>query len=321
MARRDLGQMSFADGLVNQRAGRNEWLDEITKVIDWAALDRVLSPIYASDEGRPSYPVLTLVKLLLLQQWYGLSDSGLEEAVDDRLSFRRFAGLPLDQGVPDHSTIWRFRQELVRHDLAEAVFQEINRQLDARGLILRQGTLIDATLVKAAVRPPPIAQGTVSMRDPQAGWTKKNGKSHCGYKAHIGTDQGSDLIRKALLSSADLHDSQPAPRLIQGDEKAVYGDKAYDSQALRELLAEAGIADGLMHKAARNRPLKHHEKWFNKAVAPIRAAVERRFAVMKRWYGFTQVRYLGLDRNACALQLLCAAINLRRLRRALGLVG
>src|SRR5512147_871111 len=137
MARRDLRQVSFADGLVNQRAGRNSWMDEIDKLIDWSAV----------------------VKLLLLQQWYGLSDPGLEEAVDDRLSFRRFAGLPLDESVPDHSTIWRFRQELAAHRLAEALFEEINRQLDARGLIVRQGTLIDATLLQASVKPPSVKEG------------------------------------------------------------------------------------------------------------------------------------------------------------------
>jgi transposase len=175
--RRDLRQASFADGLVNQRAGRNGWLDEIGKLINWSAVMTLLDPIYASDEGRPSYPLLTYVKLLLLQQWYGLSDPGLEEAVDDRLSFRRFAGLPLDESVPDHSTIWRFRQELAAHRLAEALFEEINRQLDVRGLIVRQGTLIDATLLQASVKPPSVKEGTVSERDPEAGWTKKNATS------------------------------------------------------------------------------------------------------------------------------------------------
>jgi IS5 family transposase len=310
--RRNLRQMSLADGLINQRAGRNTWLTELDKLIDWSSLDRLLSPIYGSDEGRPSYPVLTLVKLLLLQQWYCLSDPGLEEAVDDRLSFRRFAGLPLDEGVPDHSTIWRFRQQLAAHELAEALFQEINRQLDARGLIVRQGTLIDATIVKAAVKPPAEKDGTVSERDPEAGWTKKNDTNYFGYKAHIAVDEGSNLIRDALLTSADLHDSQAAIELIQGDEAAVYADKAYGSQNLRNQLAQAGIHDGLMYKAARNKPLKRWQKWFNKAVAPIRAGVERGFATMKRHYGFTQVRYLGLVRNACALHLMCTAINLRR---------
>ena len=125
------------------------------------------------------------MKLLLLQQWYGLSDPGLEEAVDDRLSFRRFAGLPLDESVPDHSTIWRFRQELAAHGLAEALFEEINRQLDARGLIVRQGTLIDATLLQASVKPPSVKEGTVSEHDAEAGWTKKNGKSHVRLIAEV----------------------------------------------------------------------------------------------------------------------------------------
>lgn len=318
--RRNLRQMSLADGLVNQRAGRNDWLDEIGRLIDWSALEAVLRKIYGSDEGRPSYPVLTLVKMLLLQQWYCLSDPGLEEAVDDRLSFRRFAGLPLDEGVPDHSTIWRFRQELERHGLSEALFAEINRQLDARGLIVldarglivRKGTLIDATIVKAAVKPPSMAEGTVSERDPEAGWTKKNDESHFGYKAHIGVDQESGLIRDAILTSADLHDSLVGPSLVQGDEEAVYADKAYDSLKFRDDLAQAGIKDGIMHKARRNKPLKTWQKWFNKAVSPIRSGVERGFATMKRYYGYQRVRYIGLARNRCHLNLMCAAINLRR---------
>ena len=249
---RDLRQMSLADGVLNQRAGRNEWLDRIGAIIDWSAVSLVLSKVYSSDEGRPSYPVLTLVKLRRLQQWYGLSDPGLEEAVDDRLSFRRFAGLPLDEGVPDHSTIWRFRQALQRHGLAEALFAEINRQLDARGLIVRKGTLIDATIVEAAVKPPSGQDGALSDRDPQAGWTTKNGKSHFGYKAHIAVDEGSGLIRAAMLSAADLHDSQAGPALAQGDEAAVYADKASDNQAFRTALGEAGFDDGIMSQARRN---------------------------------------------------------------------
>jgi IS5 family transposase len=281
-------------------------------MIDWPAIALVLSKIYNSDEGRPSYPVLTLVRLLLLQQWYCLSDPGLEEAVDDRLSFRRFSGLPLDEGVPDHSTIWRFRQELERHGLSKALFAEINRQLDARGLIVRKGTLIDATIVKAAVKPPAYKEGTVSERDPEAGWTKKNNKSHFGYKAHIGVDQDSEIIRDAILTSADLHDSIVGASLVQGDEQAVYADKGYDSQKFRDALAEAGINDRIMHKARRNAPLKNWQKWFNKAVSPIRSGVERGFATMKRYYGYRQVRYIGLDRNRCHLNLMRAAINLRR---------
>jgi transposase, IS5 family len=310
--RRSLGQLSIADGLVNQRLGRNGWLGDIEQMIDWSRIEFVLSPIYDSAGGRPSYPVLTLVKILLLQQWYCLSDAGVEEAVDDRLSFRRFCGLPLDEGVPDHSTVWRFRQELQRHGLSDALFSEIARQLDARGLVVRSGTLIDASIVDAAVRPPPLKEGTVSERDVDAGWTKKNGKSRFGYKAHVAVDEGSNLIREAVLTSADVHDSLAGPGLVQGDEKAVYADKAYDSRAFRDALREAGIEDRILYKAHRNRPLKDWQKWFNKAVSPIRGGVERGFATMKRHYGYRRVRYLGLERNRCHLALMCSAINLRR---------
>ncbi|MGH7094727.1 MAG: IS5 family transposase [Stellaceae bacterium] len=247
---------------------------EIDRLIDWSALYLLLAPIYGSDEGRPSYPVLTLVKLLLLQQWYGLSDPGFEEAVDDRLSFRWFAGLPLDESVPDHSTVWRFRQNLAAHGPAEALFQEINRQLDGRGLIIRKGTLIDATIVKAAVAPPPAKEGTVSERDPQAGWATRNGQSRFGYKAHIAVDEASNLIRDAILTGADLHVSQAVRALIQGDEAAVYADKAYASKSLREALDTTGIADRIMYKAVRNTPLTHWQVWFNKSVSPVRASVE-----------------------------------------------
>lgn len=310
--RRDLGQMSFADGLVNQRAGRVEWLGQIDKIVDWCAVDQVLAPIYASDEGRPSYPVLTLAKLLLIQQWYSLSDPGLEEAVDDRLSFRRFAGLPLDQGVPDHTTIWRFRQELGSHDLAEALFEEVNRQLDARGLIIRKGTLIDATIIKAAVKPPSGNSGEVSERDPEAGWTKKNGQSTFGYKAHLAVDETSSLIRTAILTSANLHDSVPARRLVCGDEKAVYADKAYSSISFRNALRAANIADHVMHKAVRNRPLKNWQVWANKVAAPVRAGVERVNATLKGPYDFARVRYIGCVRNGVALHIKATAMNLKR---------
>jgi IS5 family transposase len=250
---------------------------------------------------------LTYLKLLLLQQWHGLSDEALEAAVDDRLSFRRFAGIPLAESVPDHSAIWRFREQLAEGGLAE-----INRQLDAKGLIVRHGTLIDASLVEAAVKPPRGDAGEVSPRDPDAGWTKKNGKSRFGYKAHAAVDEGSGLVRQAVMTPADVHDSVKADELVQGDEAAVYADKAYDDAARRERLKAQGIAAWIMYQARRNHPLKPWQVWFNKAVAPIRAGGERLFGTMTRAYGYRRVRYHGLARNNVQLQFLCTAINLRR---------
>ena len=318
MARRDFRQLGLADSIVQRRGKKSEWLDRLDAALDWPALETIVEGIYASREGGLAYPLLTYVKLLLLQQWYGLSDEELEAAVDDRLSFRRFASIPLAQAVPDHSSIWRFREELARRGLAEKLLAEVNRQLDAKGMILRRGTLIDATILEAAVRPPGGDAGEVSGRDPQAGWTKKNGKSRFGYKAHAAVDEGSGLVRKAVMTPADVHDSVMGDGLVQGDEEAVYADKAYDSAERRAGLRAQGIAPRIMYQARRNRPLRPWQVAFNKAVAPVRAGVERLFGTMKQAYGYRQVRYLGLARNSVQLQLLCAAINLRR-ALALGL--
>src|SRR3982750_4325677 len=183
MARRDFRQLGLADSIVRRRGKKSEGLPRLEGALDWPALEAIVAGIYASREGGLAYPLLTYVKLLLLQRWYGLSDEGLEAAVDDRLSFRRFAGIPLAESVPDHSSIWRFREELAKRDLAARLLAEVNRQLDAKGLILRRGTLIDATILEAAVRPPTGGAGEVPEHDPQAGWTKKNGRSRFGYKA------------------------------------------------------------------------------------------------------------------------------------------
>jgi len=318
MARRDFRQLGLADSIVRRRGKKSEWLDRLDTVLDWPALETIVAGIYASREGGLAYPLLTYVKLLLLQQWYGLSDEGLEAAVDDRLSFRRFAGIPLAESVPDHSSIWRFREQLARHGLAEKLLAEVNRQLDARGLILRRGTLIDATILEAAVRPPAGDAGEVSGHDPQAGWTKKNGRSRFGYNAHAAVDEGSGLVREVVMTPADVHDSVMGDGLVQGDEDAVYADKAYDDAARRKRLRKQGIEPRIMYQARRNRPLRPWQVAFNKAVAPIRAGVERLFATMKRAYGYRRVRYLGLARNEVQLQALCIAINLRR-ALALGL--
>src|SRR3954465_4485294 len=317
MARRDFRQFGLADSIVQRRGKKTAWLERLDAAIDWAALETIVEGIYGSREGGLAYPLLPYVKLLLLQQWHGLSDEGLEAAVDDRLSFRRFAGIPLAESVPDHSSVWRFREELARRGLAARLLAEVDRQLDAKGMILRRGTLIDATILEAAVQPPKGDAGEVAERDPQAGWTRKNGRSRFGYKAHAAVDEGSGLVREAAMTPADVHDSIPADDLVQGDQRAVYADKAYDSEARHAGLRERGIEPRIMYQARRNRPLKAWQTWFNKAVAPVRAGVERLFATMKRAYGYRRVRYLGLAREV-QLQAMCAAINLRR-ALALGL--
>lgn len=312
MAHRDMGQISLAEVLVRQRPGVNGRLDRIAGLVRWDRFEKLLAPIYSAREGRPAYPPLVMFRALLVQQWYVLSDAELEEALSDRLSFRRFCGLALDEEVPDHTTICRFRAQLVARGLAEKLFAELANQLDRHGLVVRSGTLIDATLVEAAVARPNPAEGMVSTVDPDAGWAGRERKSVFGYKAHLAVDHGSELVRAAILTSADVHDSVPADHLIQGDEQAVYADKAYDSRARRAALAAAGIDDRLMHRARRGHPLKPWQRAMNAALSRIRCRIERTFGTLKRSYNWRRVRYRGIARNAAHVHLLCIALNLRR---------
>jgi transposase, IS5 family len=309
--RRELGQLSLADGLV-ERAGCNRQLERIASLVDWAAFERLLGGIYAAPVGRPSYGPLVLLRCLLLQQWYRLSDPGLEEALSDRLSFRRFVGLALADPVPDHSTLSRFRAELTRRGLAERLLAELNRQLDARGLMVKSGTLIDASLVEADGRRPRKGEPVAGRSDRDASWNAMPEQPLFGYKAHLAVNQGSGLVRRAILTAANVSDKVPFLDLVQGDERAVYADKGYDGWWYRVELARRGIADGIMRSAARRVRLSATDHARNRAISKVRAPIERSFAVMKRWYGYRRVRYRALVRNALQLQLLVCAINLRR---------
>jgi len=312
MSRKNFAQSSLADAFVKAYSKSGGFLEDILQTFEWAAFASLLANIHSETKGAPGYPPLMMFKIMLLQQWYNLSDPAAEEAVRDRLSFRRFCGVPLDQETPDHSSIWRFRQTIDKLGLAEKLLAEVNRQLDALGLIIKRGTLVDATIIAANVKRPPYEEGQVNPRDPDASFTKKNDKTYFGYKAHIAVDEESDLIRAAEMTSADLHDSQRGEAMIQGDEAAYYADKAYDSKALREKLAALGIDDKIAYKAKRNKPLVAWQKWFNTTASSVRCGVERANATMKNWYGMTRVRYLGLARNNCHLQFVACAMNMKR---------
>jgi IS5 family transposase len=309
--RRELGQLSLADGLV-EGAGRNRQLERIAALVDWSSFQKLLGEVYAAPVGRPSYGPLVLLRCLLLQQWYRLSDPGLEEALSDRLSFRRFVGLALADPVPDHSTLSRFRSELIRRGLSERLLAELNRQLDAKGLIVKTGTLIDASLVEADGRRPRKDEPVAARSDRDATWNAMPEKPLFGYKAHVAVDHGSGLVRQALLTPAHVSDKTPFLDLVQGDERIVYADRGYESRWYRERLAEQGIADGVMRCDFQRRKLTPAEHARNRAIAPLRALVERTFAILKRWYGYRRVRYRSLVKNALQLQLLAVALNLRR---------
>lgn len=314
--RRDFRQAGFSELFVRQRAGKNGWLDELNRLIDWSKIEELFDDVYASPEGRASFPVLVYVRILLLQAWWGLTDQGVEEALDDRLSFRRFVGLPLDEPAPDHSAIWRFRQKLQGARL-EALFVAVNDQLDALGLVVRKGTLIDATLLKSKARPPRPKEGEVAAADPQASLVRRKGKATYGYKAHLAVDEGSELVRGVEVTAADIHDSLAFQCLVQGDEARVTADKAYADKKNRKLLAGLGIRDCILRKAHKFRALSGAESFVNTVWSQQRAPVERWPAALKGGCRLGRLRYVGLARNTTAVVLACVALNLRRAVRLL----
>ena len=318
----DRGQLGFAEAFVSAGLGRNRKLERLDGLIDWVPVGRL-----AADErearnrsgtGRPPYDPLSMLKALYLQALYDLSDPGLEEALQDRLSFRRFCGFALDAPTPDDTTIWRFREQA--GPLLEAAFEEIGRQLDAEGLVVRRGTLMDATLVASARRPPRRSAGAGAghPEEPDADWTKQNGKAFFGYPffvhgAHVGVDRGSGLIRRVVLTSAKVYESTVADRLICGDERAVYGDRAYEHKERRARLKAAGIKDRIMHRRHKHMAaLPYWQQRRNRLISRRRAPVEAVFSALKRLYGQSRAKSLTLERNTARLMAAVTAYNLRR---------
>lgn len=314
-----MSQQSFLDAFLPAGFGRNERLERIAGLIDWSRIEALVLAVRPGETGRPPYSPLSMFKALLLQQWYGLSDPGLEEALLDRVSFRRFCGLALDAATPDETTLCRFRNALKQADLGEALFAEVLGQLEAAGFVLKTGTLVDATLIRSAVRPPPSGstpkdQESRSPHDPDANWTRKGPSRSLffGYKAHVGVDQGSGLVRSRILTPAKVYESQVADDLILGDEKAVYADKAYEKKARRQALKARGVKDRIQHRRHKHmRVLPHWQTVRNKLIGRVRSAVERTFSQLKSRYGLERMRYRGLAANAFHLDLVLIAFNLR----------
>lgn len=316
MARKRIGELSWVDAAVSDcRSGRRDKLLEISELVDWTVFARLLDGIHASARGEEPYPPLMMFKVLVLQRWYCLSDPAMEEALYDRFSFRRFAGLSLEDKTPDHSTIWRFREELTRRELIGPLMDELVGQLDDRGLILKQGTLIDATLVQSAARRPRMKEGKTSRTDPEArfGTNNESGRFQFGYKGHVAMDGGSALVRAVRMTPANVQEIDVAVDLVQGDEMAVYADRGYDAERLRGHLAAAGIADGVMRRARKGSLLSDHDQARNHVLAARRRPVEKVFGTLKRSYGLARMPYFNQARNTAAFALACFAYNLRRL--------
>ncbi len=313
MAVKSTGQLGFGELGLGRRGGVPA-LDRVLTLVDWAGVERRLSGLREEGPGRPGYRPLLLFKALLLQAWYGLSDAELEFRLGDSLAFGRFVGLSLEDEVPDHTTLCRFRNRLVTERLLEQLFDELDRQLEAAGVVLKQGTMLDATLIEtqAAAKPPP---GQLSPVDPQARLTARKGKpgTTFGYKAHVGVDQGSGLVRAVITTPANVNDTVVADQLICGDEKAVWADAAYHTHARQAALKARGVKPRLARRANKNHPeLSPRLKRYNKLIARKRAAVETTFATWKRRMGLVAIRYVGLAKATAQIQMVAMAFNMRR---------
>ena len=308
-------QLFLVEAFLDPRLGANARLARIDGLIDWGRLAPLAGKLRSGQTGRPPYDALSMLKALYLQALYDLSDPGLEEALLDRLSFRRFCGFALDGGTPDETTLCRFRLAAAQAGVIEACFTEIGAQLSAKGLILKKGTLLDATIVQATHAAPAreAGLGKAHPREPGADWGKKNGKAHFGYKLHVGVDAGSGLIRKALVTSARVQDVEMAPVLVTGDEAAVYADRGYESKAHRAQLLAQGIKDRIMHRRHKHiAVLPAWQQRRNALIARRRAPVEAVFSAMKRLYGKARTRCHSLAANAADLIAFATVYNLRR---------
>lgn len=314
MPRRVIGQLGLMDAALSRRGDRGEGeLSELSRLLDWDRFEGLLSGIHRSAKGEASYPPLMMFKVLLLQRWHGLSDPAMEAALSDRMSFLAFAGLSLEDRTPDHSTIWRFREALGRDGLMEALLGELDRQLGARGVLVRQGTLIDASIVSSAARRPRMDEAKVSPVDPDArfGTTNERRRFAFGYKFHVAVDAGSGLVRAAALTPANQQEVAVAPALLDRADGIVYADRGYDSDRLRHALADRGLGDGLMVRR-HGRELSDAELERNHHLSLTRRPVEAVFGTLKRSYRMGRMRAFSLARNAVDLVLFCFAFNLRR---------
>lgn len=308
---------AWTAGLGGPRTGA--LLDRLEAAVPWAKL---ATPILALPEyrpvkkgednkgGRPAWPAVTMLKCVMLAKWFGLSDPQLEECLKDRLSFRRFVGLSLSDSTPDETTFVRFRTRLEEAKLDRRLFDATVGHLDGMGLVIKDGTLVDATIIEQA-RGKKREDGT-STRDEEASFTKKNGETYHGYKGHIAADL-SGIVTDYRFGTAKEHDSNHIDDLTMHERQLVLADSAYSSAARRTELRARGVIDGIIYKRHRGQDRLHRwqERW-NRMVARLRARVEHPSAMLKHQLGYRRVRYRGRERNAFDFALILTACNIKR---------
>jgi len=312
-------QAELGLNLSTKRTRKREFLAQMERVVPWSELEALVAP-HAPEgrRGRPPFAVRTILRIHFMQQWFTLSDPAMEEALHDVPLFREFAGLNYEVRLPDESTILRFRHLLEEHKLAEQILQTVNEMLQAKGLLLKAGTVVDATLIAA----PSSTKNDRGQRDPEMHQTKKGNQWYFGMKAHIGVDADSGLVHTVKGTAANVNDVVEANSLLHGQETDAFGDAGYQGVAKRPNAREdvqwhVGMRPGKRRALDKTRKLDALVDQIESLKASIRAKVEHPFRVIKRQFGHMKVRYRGLKKNTAQLRTLFALSNLWMARRAL----
>ena len=297
-----------------RRTRRERFLTEMDGVIPWRRLVALVEPHYPKPgNGRPPQPLETMLRIHFLQQFFNLSDPAAEDALHDSRSMARFARVAPDvTGVPDESTILRFRHLLERHGLGEAIFEAINAHLGERELIVRSGTIVDATLIDAA----PSTKNRDKARDPEMRQTRKGRQWYFGMKLHAGTDPNG-IVHTLTATDAAESDIGQLDKLLHGQERELYGDQAYWSGFHRDCARASGVRYRVNRRAAPGTELTEREKQRNRLCSKRRAKGEHPFGVVKHLWGFRKVRYRGIAKNLARAHVAFGLSNLYRLRAVL----
>ena len=315
-------QMSFSDAEFEgkrKQTRREVFLAEMDRAMPWAALESGIEPHYPKAAGgRRPYPLSVMLRIHCLQQWYGLSDPAMEEELYEIASMRQFVGLSLaSSSVPDETTILHFRHLLERHGLAKVIFQAINDHLRSKGLLLRHGTIVDATIIAA----PSSTKNAQGKRDPEMHQTKKGNQYYFGMKAHVGVDADSGLVHTVIGTAANVNDVTQGHALLHGGESIAFGAAGYTGiekrpEATRQVNWQVAMRPG-KRRALKPTPSNAILERIEHMKAQVRARGEHAFRVIKRQFGFTKVRYRGLAKNTAQLYTLFALSNVWMARRQL----
>ena len=292
-----------------RKTRRELFLERMDRLIPWQRLVERIKPFYPkAGRGRRPYPLTVMLRVHCVQLFYNLSDPGMEDLLYEAESVRRFVGLRLSEALPDETTILNFRHLLEEHELGSGLFEEINSHLASQGLRLREGTIVDASIIAA----PSSTKNRSGERDPEMHQTKKGNEWHFGMKVHIGVDSETGVVHSASTTSANVHDVTEAHRLLHGGESRVWGDSGYQGvekrreNRQREVEWEVGMKPGRRRRLDRGSELALAEK----RKASIRAKVEHPFLYLKRQFGYSKVRYRGLAKNTQRLEVLLGLTNL-----------